>query len=114
VSATEASCHLTSIEDASPARVLNGNMYALVDPAFAFDGSRPVASATAARRLLISYGGSDPTGETFTALEAVRAWKAESYAFGRIGPIDVVVGPANGAAASIAREAAGIPDVSVH
>jgi UDP-2,4-diacetamido-2,4,6-trideoxy-beta-L-altropyranose hydrolase len=94
-------------------RVLKGHKYALVNPDFAFDAAPSVTVATA-KRLLISYGGSDPTGETHKTLEAARAWKLSAHADRRIGPIDVVVGPANAAAAAIGRDASGIPDVTVH
>ena len=53
------------------ARELVGAQFALVDPEFAFSEETSI-SVESKKRLLVSYGGSDPTDETTKALEAVR------------------------------------------
>jgi len=95
------------------ARTLTGRQYALVDPVFAFGESRPIA-AVGPRRLLLTYGGADPTGETFKALAAICALKDNPNFRQSVGGVDVVVGPANLKSAIIMQAAKGIPDVTLH
>jgi UDP-2,4-diacetamido-2,4,6-trideoxy-beta-L-altropyranose hydrolase len=77
-----------------PSAALAGRAYALVDrrcqprPSTAADASRSV-------NILISYGGSDPTGETVKAMHALRGLHRDESSAARIGRITVVVGPVN-------------------
>jgi len=100
-------------ELASTARVLVGPRYAIVDSAYAFSGS-DVNAAGSATRLLVSYGGSDPTGETSKALKAIQALKIDDRRGGRVETVDVVVGPADPSSAAVVRAGVAIPDVIVH
>jgi UDP-2,4-diacetamido-2,4,6-trideoxy-beta-L-altropyranose hydrolase len=100
-------------ELSAAARCLAGRQYALLDPDYAFveDHAEP---PTGAKRVLVCYGGSDPTGETLKALAAFRAWRDDPSRRDRLGQIDVVAGPANLRAADIHEAAAGIPGAVVH
>jgi UDP-2,4-diacetamido-2,4,6-trideoxy-beta-L-altropyranose hydrolase len=100
-------------ELANGARFLVGRRYALVDRVYAFSG---LAANTVAgpKRLLVSYGGGDPTGETLKALEAIRALRMDQGLRSLVGRVDIVVGLANPRSAAIVRGAEGIQDVIVH
>ena len=95
------------------ARELKGLQFALLPPEFA------VAEVSAERgkgkrRLLISYGGSDPTNETTKALLAVELLRDLSGTRELLGRTDVVVGPMNQRTEEIIRIADRIDDVRVH
>ena len=70
-------------------RKLLGPGYALLRPEFRDAGKRLKGRDGSVRRILIFYGGSDPTGETAKALEAIRAINCLGIA------VDVVVGGVN-------------------
>lgn len=92
---------------------LVGAKFALVSPEFAFaeESSSSVASK---KRLLISYGGSDPTNETIKVLEAVYLLRHDEKWRERIGRVDVVVGQANTRRDDVVRSAQRIEDVIIH
>lgn len=90
-------------------RDLTGSAYSLIGPEYAYDGGE--AAAAGPMRLLVSYGGSDPTGETRKALHAIAALRADGAP---IGPVDVVVGPANRKRDELRRLAARVAGVRVH
>jgi UDP-2,4-diacetamido-2,4,6-trideoxy-beta-L-altropyranose hydrolase len=100
-------------ELASTARTLVGRQYALVDPIYEFSGVVTQAMV-GPKRLLISYGGADSTGETLKALQAIRALRTDRGLRGQVGRIDVVIGLTNLRGVEIARAAEGIPHVIVH
>jgi UDP-2,4-diacetamido-2,4,6-trideoxy-beta-L-altropyranose hydrolase len=100
-------------ELASTAQVLVGWDYALVDATYSPSG--PFENTMAGpKRFLVSYGGSDPTGETLKALEAVRALRMDEGLRHRVGRVDVVVGLANPNSAAIVQAVEGIEHVIVH
>lgn len=94
------------------ARELTGPRFALVDPAFAF--SQDSSRSDGRRRLLITYGGSDPTDETSKALKAIRLLLGETPARARLGGIDVVVGPENPRQDGVRRACEGLEGAVVH
>lgn len=95
------------------ARELLGAKYALIEPDFAYS-SDEAPSTGSRKRLLVSYGGSDPTDETSKALEAVRLLRADAAAGGRLGEVDVVVGPANPRSARLLALAESVPGTNMH
>lgn len=92
---------------------LVGAQFALVDPEFAF-AEETSSSVESKKRLLISYGGSDPTDETTKALEAIRLLKNDKEYCEWLGKVDVVVGHTNKRTDDIIQRAKGIVDVKVH
>jgi UDP-2,4-diacetamido-2,4,6-trideoxy-beta-L-altropyranose hydrolase len=62
----------------------------------------------AVRRILVFYGGSDPTNETEKALEAIRLLGAPEIA------VDVVIGAANPHAAEVKAILADMPQAALH
>jgi UDP-2,4-diacetamido-2,4,6-trideoxy-beta-L-altropyranose hydrolase len=95
------------------AHELVGAEFALIDPEFAF--SEEVSSSVESKkRLLVSYGGSDPTDETTKVLEAVRLVRHNEQYRQWLGSVDVVVGQANTRTDDVIRFAKGIDDVNVH
>lgn len=91
---------------------LAGAKYALLEPEFG-PVEKTLPASTAAPRLLVTYGGADPTGETAKALEAIRALR-EGGSAAEVGAIDVVVGPANPRSAELAALATGMDGVELH
>lgn len=91
------------------ALALAGSAYALIGPEFAFGGTE--AAPAGPKRLLVSYGGSDPTGESRKALEAVRRLKSRGAPLRRV---DLVVGSANARRDELSRFASGVAGVVVH
>lgn len=94
------------------ARELVGEKFALIDPDFTYLEPYPVSGGR--KRLLVSYGGSDPTDETTKAMEAVRLLRLDERGRGWLGEVDVVVGPASTKTDQLIRLAEGISDVTVH
>jgi UDP-2,4-diacetamido-2,4,6-trideoxy-beta-L-altropyranose hydrolase len=92
---------------------LTGRKYALLEPEYAFTLENRKAQSVP-KRVLVSYGGADPTSETLKALDAFRAIRADRNLNGRIGRIDVVIGLVDPKASDIIRAAAGIGDITVH
>ena len=100
-------------ELSATARVLHGRRFAIVDGDYEFANGFS-GSPAKAKRVLVSYGGSDPTGETVKVLDAIRALKKDDRVQQLIGKVDLIVGPLNRDAASIKQESEEIPDVDVH
>lgn len=100
-------------ETADSGRVLVGRKYALIGPEYAYTPASP-PDTTAPRCLLVSYGGSDPTGETLKAVRAIKRLKQQRASQNLIGRVNVVIGHLNGMAEAIAEEARGIPNVVFH
>jgi UDP-2,4-diacetamido-2,4,6-trideoxy-beta-L-altropyranose hydrolase len=95
------------------AHVLAGVEFALVDQEFAFSEQVP-CPADSKKRLLVSYGGADPTDETTKALEAIRLFRQDGRCREWLGKVDVVVGHANLRAAEVSELAEGVEGVIVH
>jgi UDP-2,4-diacetamido-2,4,6-trideoxy-beta-L-altropyranose hydrolase len=95
------------------AHQLVGAQYALVDSEFAFS-EETSSSVENKKRLLISYGGSDPTDETSKALEAVRLLRHDEQCREWLGGVDLVIGHVNTRTDDVIRFAKGIEDVIVH
>ena len=92
---------------------LTGTKFALVDPDFAY--SKDMASSVKSKkRVLVTYGGSDPTEETGKALEAVRLLRKNDRYSKLLGTVDVVIGYANAKAQDLIRLAKGLENVIVH
>ena len=100
-----------ALNRAKSGRVLIGRAYALLDAEYAYIGS---SQATERKRLIISYGGADPTKETQKALQAIRKLKSDPQVRNQVGRVDVVVGLVNPDASAIRRAADHIPEVFVH
>jgi UDP-2,4-diacetamido-2,4,6-trideoxy-beta-L-altropyranose hydrolase len=83
-------------------RLLLGPRYALLREPFRA-ARRRVRRSGAVRRLLISFGGADATGETMKALRALEAWRGAPLA------ADVVIGKLNPYAAAIRERCRRIP-----
>lgn len=95
------------------AHYLVGAQYALVDSEFAF--SEEMSSpGDNKKRLLITYGGSDPTDETSKALEAVSLIRHDEHCQEWLGGVDLVIGHVNTRASDVIRCAKRIEDVIVH
>jgi UDP-2,4-diacetamido-2,4,6-trideoxy-beta-L-altropyranose hydrolase len=92
---------------------LAGPKFALIDPEFAFS-EETSSSVGSKKRLLVSYGGSDPTDETTKILKAVRLLRHNKQCREWLGGIDVVVGQTNTRKDDVIRFAQGIEDVIVH
>lgn len=82
-------------------QMLLGPRYALLRAAFS--ASRPPARDGAIRRVLISYGGTDSTGETLKALSALALASLPGLS------ARVVIGPGNPRAAEIRERCARLP-----
>ena len=74
---------------------LLGPRYALLRPDFAREAGAPLRPRTGLGRLLIAFGGADPTGETEKSLRALAVADLRDL------PLDVVVGGANPRLAAI-------------
>jgi len=92
-------------------RHLVGRRYALLDADFR---AAEYAPSTGPIRVLVCYGGSDPTGETLKGLAALRILGNDRNLCERVGRIDVVVGPANRHVADVERAIEQIRDAVVH
>src|SRR5207244_13232198 len=91
-------------ELADSARTLIGRQYALLDSAYEFSG---VAAnmVTGSKRILVSYGGVDPTGETLKALDAIQVLSNDERSRAQVGRVDIVTGLMNPRSAAIMRAA---------
>jgi UDP-2,4-diacetamido-2,4,6-trideoxy-beta-L-altropyranose hydrolase len=87
-------------------RKLFGPGYALIDPAFA--AGAPTDRGGRVTRVMVAFGGSDPTGETGKILDMLPRLPAGRFAF------DVVIGAANPQADALVARAAKMDDVVVH
>lgn len=91
----------------------------LVGPEYALIASdyAPAAGAAGARpevkRVLVAYGGADPTGETAKALAALSRVRPAGGAAGA-WRIDVVIGPVNARSRELAELAHGLAHCSLH
>lgn len=92
---------------------LVGTQFALVAPEFAFS-EETSSSAESKKRLLVCYGGSDPTDETTKVLEALHILRHDEQCRKWLGKVDVVVGHANTKMDDVIRFAEGIDNVTVH
>jgi UDP-2,4-diacetamido-2,4,6-trideoxy-beta-L-altropyranose hydrolase len=92
---------------------LVGSKYTLVDSEYAFIKESPI-SLLKPKRILISYGGSDPTDETSKALEAVYFLRNHKKYQEYLGIVDVVVGQVNTRPDMVIRSAGEIDNVEVH
>jgi UDP-2,4-diacetamido-2,4,6-trideoxy-beta-L-altropyranose hydrolase len=89
-------------------RQLLGPSYALLRPEFAEARKALAGRSGEVRRILICYGGSDPSNETAKALAAVKSLSAGPIA------VDVAVGLSNPHADLIARLCLEMPRVRMH
>lgn len=88
---------------------LYGPVYAMLRPEFARLRARPLDEKSAnAARVLVFFGGSDPTNETGKVLEAVAGHRLPPAAY------DVVVGGINPARREIEAKCASLPNVSYY
>lgn len=90
-------------------RCLLGPRYALLRREFA-EAARSAAAppAAAGERLLVSFGGTDPTGETLKLLDALPRLRAPAPS------VDVVVGAAHPALDALRQRSAALPTVRLH
>ncbi len=89
-------------------RTLLGPRYALLRPAFVETSRRRRGRDGSVRRIVITYGGSDPTDETSKALRALMMLQMSDVA------VDVVVGAANPRRAEVERLALRVPGADCH
>jgi UDP-2,4-diacetamido-2,4,6-trideoxy-beta-L-altropyranose hydrolase len=87
---------------------LLGPSYVLLRPEFANARQRLRTRNGSVRRILIFFGGSDPTNQTQKAVEALRLLERHDI------EVDVVVGSANPNRNAIQALCAGIPNVVFH
>lgn len=87
---------------------LLGPRYALLRPDFAEARKSMADRSGVVRRILVCFGGSDPSNETAKALAALKAISSHSFA------IDVVVGMSNPHANLISRFCAELPRAELH
>ncbi len=89
-------------------RTLLGPRYALLRPAFVEASRGRRGRDGSVRRIIVTYGGSDPTDETSKALRALTSLKLRDVA------VDVVVGAANPRREDVGRLALGVPGADCH
>lgn len=94
--------HAPALDYPCPAgtRLLRGPAYALLRSEFQRQGGRKKFIAQRARRLLVTMGGSDPVNATAKIIEALQHFDPANLT------VRVVVGPANGRAEELRRQAA--------
>jgi UDP-2,4-diacetamido-2,4,6-trideoxy-beta-L-altropyranose hydrolase len=90
------------------ARQLVGFSYAFLDSEYQYDELAP--DPEGASRLLVTFGGSDPTGETAKVCEALRA----NIHHLPLGAVDVVVGPGNPGRKAVEHLLQGFPGATLH
>lgn len=89
-------------------KLLLGPKYALLRPEF-YEAKKSLRQRDGiVRRILIFFGGSDPTGETEKALAAIRILRRPDIA------VDVVVGLSNPERENIRKICSGLPQVIFH
>ena len=86
-------------------RVFVGPAYALLRPEF--DHAVPRLRASGVRRMLVFFGGADPSNEALKLVEALRILDS------RAAPARIILGPINPHAAEIREAAAGLGRVEV-
>ena len=89
-------------------RTLLGPRYALLRPEFAKLRSSLVARSGEVQRILVCYGGSDPSNETARTLEAI---KGLSHG---LPALDVVIGLSNPHALSVSKLCRELPRAELH
>lgn len=89
-------------------RLLLGPSFALLGPAFAEQRGRMTCRSGEVRRVLVCYGGSDPSNETAKALAAIKSLSALSLT------VDVVVGGSNPHVEAVSAICAALPRASLH
>lgn len=100
------------LNECDGARALVGRRYTLIGPEYAYrTGAVPRRDSL---QLLISYGGTDPTGETAKALAAIETLLDRGETRHRIARVDVVVGQLNACGDEIAAAARRIACARVH
>jgi UDP-2,4-diacetamido-2,4,6-trideoxy-beta-L-altropyranose hydrolase len=87
---------------------LLGPRYALLRPEFLEQRRRLSSRSGRIGRILVCYGGSDPTNETAKAVKAITTLAIPSIA------VDVVIGISNPHAESIVRVCSGLPRAEVY
>jgi UDP-2,4-diacetamido-2,4,6-trideoxy-beta-L-altropyranose hydrolase len=87
---------------------LLGPRYALLRPQFAEARRRLAPRSGELRRVLICYGGSDPSNETTKTLNAIKHLAADDLA------IDVVIGASNPHVTEVAALCQALPRVDLH
>ncbi len=80
---------------------LNGPLYTLLSPDYALADLREI---TKVNRILITYGGADPTGETLKAINAIGSLISQGRLSKNIN-VDVVIGPLNELDAPLSKAA---------
>lgn len=93
-------------------RLLLGPTYALLRPEFSEARKRARARGRGlnCNRILVSYGGPDPDGNTLAALKAVAAERRERPEL----VVDIVIGSGNPRIAEITRRCAELPNALLH
>lgn len=92
---------------------LVGEPYVLLGPEFSAV-EKTLPSSSTGLRLLVTFGGADPTRETFKVLQALREHPEGLKDALGIGVIDLIVGPACESSAELARLAGSLADVELH
>ncbi|MBM7484102.1 UDP-2,4-diacetamido-2,4,6-trideoxy-beta-L-altropyranose hydrolase [Bradyrhizobium sp. USDA 3686] len=87
---------------------LFGPRYALLRPEFAEQRRLSTGRSGEIGRILVCYGGSDPTNETAKAVQAIASLASPRMA------VDVVIGHSNPHAESIMRICSALPHAEVH
>jgi len=95
-------------------RKLYGRQYAIVDERFQPDSNITASTLSEMRAILVTYGGSDPTGETLKAIHAMKLVYRSPELQRRIKHVAVVVGPLNHCAESIVAEAGNAQSIRVY
>lgn len=89
-------------------RVLIGPRYAMLRRPFREAKAQRKPPEGVVKRLFVSFGGTDPTGETLKVLEAIRSLALPGIA------VDVVIGAANLQRDAIARACSEVPRCVLH
>lgn len=95
----------------SHCQTLLGPKYALLRPEFKMARERLKIRDGTIKNIFVFYGGTDPTGETFKALEAIRILKKNDL---KDVKVDVVVGKGNPKRQEIKSICALIPNATFH
>ena len=99
------------LNECPTAVLLAGRAYAIIDPAFE-PNDEPEPANHDGLRILVSYGGTDPTDETSKALLALRLGRDA----GNEAPahVDIVVGHSSDRLATLTERAHDVPGVEIH